>query len=85
MARVTDTFFRRNGLSIVVLALMLVSLLGQIATGRLVHNQERQEHGAAALSLGQYLGSGHFVSATFENWESEFLQMGMYVLLAACL
>ena len=32
-----------------------------------------------------YLRSGHFVSATFENWESEFLQMGMYVLLTVSL
>jgi hypothetical protein len=27
----------------------------------------------------------HFVEATFENWESEFLQMGMYVLLTVFL
>ena len=26
-----------------------------------------------------------FVEATFENWESEFLQMGMYVVLTAYL
>ena len=28
-----------------------------------------------------YLGTGHFGEATFENWESEFLQMAFYVLL----
>jgi len=33
------------------------------------------------VTLARYLHSGHFLSATFENWESEFLQMGMYVLL----
>ncbi len=33
----------------------------------------------------QYLTTGHFVEATFENWESEFLQMGMYVVLTAFL
>jgi hypothetical protein len=27
------------------------------------------------------MASGHFISAVFENWESEFLQMAMYVLL----
>jgi hypothetical protein len=27
------------------------------------------------------LAKGHFIEATFENWESEFLQMGMYVVL----
>ena len=33
----------------------------------------------------KYLSTGDFVEATFENWESEFLQMGMYVVLAAFL
>ena len=28
---------------------------------------------------------GHFVEATFENWESEFLQMGAFVLLTVFL
>jgi len=31
--------------------------------------------------LFDYLQTGHFLQTTFENWESEFLQMGMYVLL----
>ncbi|MET0594203.1 MAG: DUF6766 family protein, partial [Polyangiaceae bacterium] len=29
-----------------------------------------------------YLGSGHFLEALFENWESEFLQMGVFVVLS---
>jgi Domain of unknown function (DUF6766) len=31
--------------------------------------------------LASYLGTGHFLSALFENWESEFLQLSAYVLL----
>jgi hypothetical protein len=27
-----------------------------------------------------YLASGNFLSALFENWESEFLQMAAYVI-----
>jgi len=42
---------------------------------------EWADQGAAPVTLAHYLHSGHFLSATFENWESEFLQMGMYVLL----
>lgn len=78
-------FLRRNGLSIVVLACMVCALVGQILTGHIVYNEELEEAGAKVLSLGEYLRSGHFVSATFENWESEFLQMGMYVLLTVSL
>jgi len=29
--------------------------------------------------MSEYISSGHFIQSTFENWESEFLQMGMYV------
>ncbi|RZA33598.1 MAG: hypothetical protein EOP92_20045 [Lysobacteraceae bacterium] len=77
--------FRRNALSIVVILLMLATLAGQIVAGRQVYNEELRKEGAPALSLSEYVTSGHFVSATFENWESEFLQMGMYVLLTVSL
>ncbi len=35
--------------------------------------------------MAQYLGSAHFLEATMENWESEFLQMGLYIFLTAFL
>jgi len=75
------SFLARNGLSIVLLVLFLLFLGGQILTGHAVNNEERVAQGLAAEPLTRYLASGHFISATFENWESEFLQMGMYVLL----
>jgi len=79
------TVWKENGLSIVLLLLAVIFLAGQIAAGFQVHNEELVQHGAEALTLSQYLHSGHFVSATFENWESEFLQMGMYILLTVTL
>lgn len=33
------------------------------------------------LGRGEDLSTGHFISATFENFESEFLQMALYVML----
>ena len=33
------------------------------------------------MTAMKYAASGHFIQATFENWESEFLQMALYVLL----
>lgn len=77
--------WKRNGLSLVLLGLALLFLAGQALTGWQVHNEELVQHGVPALDLWRYLHSGHFVSATFENWESEFLQMGMYVLLTVVL
>ncbi|RYY86680.1 MAG: hypothetical protein EOO15_13835 [Chitinophagaceae bacterium] len=78
-------FWRNNGLSLVALGIFLISWIGQIYTGWHQHNEELTEKGAAALGLIEYLGTGHFIEATFENWESEFLQMGMFVLLTAFL
>jgi hypothetical protein len=31
------------------------------------------------------LGSGHFIASTFENFQSEFLQMALYVVLTVFL
>ncbi len=76
---------RENGLSIVLFGLFVFAIVGQSLTGYEEHNSDRQEHGQATISFGEYLTSGHFVEAVFENWESEFLQMGMYVLLTAYL
>jgi hypothetical protein len=78
-------FLRNNGLSLVLAALFLVFLVGQVVTGWQVHNDELAESGGTRLRLAAYLVSGHFLSATFENWESEFLQMAMYVLLTVTL
>jgi hypothetical protein len=70
-----------NGLSIVFFLLFLISILGQAITGLKQHNEEMLEEGGQQLHMGQYLRSGHFLQATFENWESEFLQMALFVIL----
>ena len=79
------TFLRDNGLTLVLLAMFLSSIAGMLLTGRATYNEELAEHGAPALDLLSYLQSGDFLSALFENWESEFLQMAVYVLLTAML
>ena len=38
-------------------------------------------HGVGPVGYLEYLSTGHFVEGVFENWESEFLQMGGFVLL----
>lgn len=72
--------FRDNGLSIVLFLLFIFSLAGQSLTGHKEYNEDQQEHGQPTSTFGEYLTSGHFVEATFENWESEFLQMAAYVV-----
>jgi hypothetical protein len=72
-------------LSVVVSVLFAICWLGQIFTGWHSFNAEQQQHKEPTSSLVQYLSTGHFVEATFENWESEFLQMAGYVWLTTFL
>jgi hypothetical protein len=76
---------RENGLLIVMLGLFLFAVVGQSIMGFHEFNDDQKDHGQATLGFVEYLGSGHFVEAIFENWESEFLQMGAYVFLTAFL
>jgi len=78
-------FFRNNGLSIVMFLLFFFALIGQSITGFMEYNDDQQTHNQPDITFPQYLLSGHFVEAVFENWESEFLQMGAYVLLTVFL
>jgi hypothetical protein len=63
------------------LILFLVTLFAQAFTGWKEHNQELEDEHALKLAFGAYLTTGHFISSTFENFQSEFLQMALYVLL----
>lgn len=75
-----------NGLLLACLGLFAVFFVGMVISGAATYNQQQQEHGSREhVSVIGYLKTGDFVEATFENWESEFLQMGMYVVLTAFL
>ncbi|RYE58930.1 MAG: hypothetical protein EOP18_00315 [Rhizobiaceae bacterium] len=78
-------FLKDNGLTLVLMAAFLATLFGMTLTGWLANNAELAQHGEAGIDLFAYARSGEFVSAVFENWESEFLQMGFYVILTAFL
>lgn len=72
---------KNNGLSLVFLLLFVIALVGQAVSGMKEHNQEMQDEGGHQVAMGEYLLSGHFIQSTFENWESEFLQMALFVIL----
>lgn len=70
-----------NALSIVLFALFFVFLAGVAIAGHIHNNGELAAHGEAGISFISYIRSGEFVETVFENWESEFLQMGALVVL----
>jgi hypothetical protein len=77
--------WRENSLSIVVMAIFVACWIGQAVVGWRHDVDERRGHGEPAISLAAYLRSADFWEATAENWESEFLQMGAFVLLTVFL
>ncbi len=78
-------FLYRNSLSIAFLGLVIFSWAGQAYTGWREHNSFLQKYHQPPTDFGVYLHSGHFIQATFENWESEFLQMALFVLFTVFL
>jgi len=78
-------FFKHNGLSLAFLIFFIVSLIAQSVTGLKEYNDGMEKDGGRQVTLTQYLSTGHFIESTFENWESEFLQMGMFVILSVFL
>jgi len=73
-------FFYRNSLSISFIFLFFIGLIGQVYTGWQEHNEMLSEYHQPTQNLKRYLSSGHFLQATFENWESEFFQMALFVI-----
>jgi hypothetical protein len=81
-----ERFFRNNGLSLVLFGLFFFTFLfGQSLTGHQHANNEAREHGQPTVTYVEYLAGNHFLEATMENWESEFLQMFFFIILTVFL
>jgi hypothetical protein len=76
---------KNNGLTIVLFAAFLGSLLGMWISGWSQENVELARHSLPPISFYDYFSDESFLSALFENWESEWLQMSFYVMLTAML
>ena len=79
------TLLRDYGLAVVLAVLFIASWLIQSLTGWVEFVAEQQARGETAALFG---ASGYFwrwMQATFENWQSEFLQLFTMVVLTAFL
>ena len=76
---------KNQSLTIVMFLLFILSLLGMVVAGERHYNADQRDHGQESVGLTEYLQTGAFIESLFENWESEFLQMALYVLLTAYL
>lgn len=79
-------FLRNNGLTIAWLGgFLLIWGLGQTATGFKEFNSNQKDHNRPEVTISEYLRGPHFLEATMENWESEFLQMFLFIISTAYL
>jgi len=78
-------WLRDRALTLVLMACFLLFLAGQLVTGFYEYNETERDHGESTVSFTDYLATGHPWEAIFENWESEFLQMAVFVLLTTIL
>jgi len=78
-------FLKENSLSIVFLALFLAALVGQAIAGHADFNDNAVSHGHPTISLGRYVVSSDFGAAVMENWQSEYLQFTLFILLTVWL
>jgi hypothetical protein len=80
-----QSFWYRNSLSLVVFLIFIILISLQAWFGWQEYNRAMFEKGGRLVRFAGYLGTSHFVEATFENWESEFFQMGVYVVFTVFL
>jgi hypothetical protein len=72
---------RENGLSLAFGGLLLTSLVGQAFTGQAFYNEQASDAGLPTISLLEYVTSSHFTVDVAENWQSEYLQFLLFILL----
>ena len=78
-------FAYENGLSLVSLGLFLAAICLQALAGHADFNEDQARHGDPDISLGRYVISSAFAVAVLENWQSEYLQFALFVLLTVWL
>src|ERR687895_603753 len=78
-------FVKHNSLSLVFLALFLAAVALQAVAGHAGFNEEQDRHGDPRISFLRYVTSSDFGVAVMENWQSEYLQFTLYILLTVWL
>jgi hypothetical protein len=76
---------RDNSLTLVFGVLCLLALVGQALSGVAQYNSQAVADGADQISLLAYLGTSDFAVDVAENWQSEYLQFLLFIVLTVWL
>jgi len=71
-----------NSLSLAMFLLFLISFVLHAAGGASEYTQDQLEHGGQAVSTIQYLGTSRLWFESFQNWQSEFLSVGVLIVFS---
>jgi hypothetical protein len=78
-------FLRENSLTVSFLALFLAAVVFQAVAGHASFNDDQVAHGGSPISFWRYVGSSSYGVSVMENWQSEYLQFTLYILLTVWL
>jgi hypothetical protein len=78
-------WLKENSLSLAFLIMFLLAVGGQAVAGMLQYNDQQVANGAEPVSLPQYVASSAFAVNVAENWQSEYLQFFLFIMLTVWL
>ena len=79
------SLWRDYGLSLTLAAMFLAAWVLQTWTGWIEFSAEQTAHGQVAAPFGDDGYVWSWAQATFENWQSEFLQVFVFIVLTTFL
>jgi hypothetical protein len=76
---------RENGLTLVFLGIFLLALVLQAVAGHAAFNDEQDGQMGPHVSFWRYVLSSSYAVAVMENWQSEYLQFTLFIVLTVWL
>lgn len=76
---------RDNGLSLFFGGIFLLALVGQAISGLADYNNQQLASGGDPVTIGHYVTSSSFAVDVAENWQSEYLQFLLMIIVTVWL
>jgi hypothetical protein len=78
-------WIKENSLALTFLVLFLLAVAGQAVAGLFHYNDEQTAQGGEPVSLWSYVASSSYAVNVAENWQSEYLQFFLFIVLTVWL
>ncbi len=78
-------WLKDNALSLAFLVMFVLALAGQAVAGTLEFNDRQVAGGGEPVSVPHFVASSDFAVDVAENWQSEYLQFFLFIMLTVWL